>query len=170
MTANGRGEALAKLDAHGIDEFCANVIDGMSYRGIARKLGINASAIVDWLAVDSERSARAAAARVLAAHGFDEMAEEILLTGKNPHDPNAPILDSNTRREVASHYRWRARVVNPRVYGEKLQIDQTVSTRQLSEEEILRRRAEIVGRLEADGIKVPEAPRGIEPPPVEGQS
>lgn len=161
MTANGRGDAIAKLDALGLDEFCARVADGHSYRAIGRSIGVGASAIIDWLAVDSERSARAHAARVLASQSFDEMAEEVLLTGKNPHDANAATLDPQTRREIAAHYRWRARVVNPRVYGEKLQIDQTVSTRQLSEEEILRRRAEIAGKLQAEGIAIPEVPRGL---------
>lgn len=93
-----------------------------------------------WLASDSERSARAREARISAAQVWDEKAETVLEDKE---------VDIQRARELASHYRWRASKINPREYGDKLQVDNTHTVLNLSDEEIRRRAARIEAELAA---------------------
>lgn len=137
--------AIEALDKLGIDALCDQIVDGLSYAEICAKLEISKASIVNWLAADSDRSARAKEALRLSAQGEDDKAETILFRKD---------LDPTIRRELAFHYRWRARVRNPKDYGEKVQIDQTTHVVNLSEEEILRQRETITKRL-AEGAEGP---------------
>lgn len=130
--------AKEALDRYGIDELCNDIIDGKSYSQICLKLEISKASVVNWLAADSDRSARAKEALRLSAQTEDDKAESVLLDMK---------MDTQRARELAFHYRWRARVRNPKDYGEKVQIDQTTHVVNLSEEEILRQREAIQKKL-----------------------
>jgi transposase len=140
---------VSKLDDLGIDAFCDAVIDGKSYRKIAAELGISNSFIVKWLAADSERSARARAARILTAQDADEQALEVLQDTE---------IDPARAREIASHLRWRAKVVNPREYGEKLQIDGKMEVNTLTDAQIEARALAIRSRLAAADVPLIEGP------------
>jgi hypothetical protein len=131
---------VSKLDDLGIDAFCDAVIDGKSYRRIAEENGCTSAYVVKWLSADSERSVRARNARMLSAQTADELAEETLRDS---------TLDPMIRRELASHYRWRAKVVNPREYGEKLQIDGKMEVNTLTDAQIEARALAIRSRLAA---------------------
>lgn len=147
---NERNEAAAKLDAYGLEAIVDDIIDGVSYLGIAKKLGIGKSSFVRWLSVDADRSARVKEALIASAQTEDEKAEDVLKGNE---------FDSATKRELAFHYRWRARVRNPRDYGDKLQLDQTTRVVNLSEEEILARLGKIDEQL-ADKPATPESSSG----------
>ena len=120
-------EAQIKLDMHGLEAFVDDIIDGKSYRAIAKELGIGVSSIIRWLASDSERSARVKQALTSSAIDCDDEALETL------KDEN---IEPARAREIASHLRWRARVRNPREYGDKLEIDQKTTVVNLSAEEL----------------------------------
>lgn len=137
--------AMEALDRYGLDAICDDIIDGKSYAQICQKLEIGKSAMSRWLAMDSDRSARVAEALRQSAQGEDDKAELTLLD---------KTMDIQRARELAFHYRWRARVRNPHDYGEKVQIDQTTRVVNLSEEEILRQRETITKRL-AEGAEGP---------------
>lgn len=68
------------------------------------------------------------------------MAEAVLLD---------KTMDVARARELASHYRWRAKTVNPAEYGEKLQVDNTHKVVNLSDAEIEERSRQIRARLAA---------------------
>lgn len=137
--------AIEALDKLGIDALCDMIIEGLSYAEICAKIEIGKASLVRWLSADSERSARAGEALKLSAQGEDDKGESILFRKD---------LDPTIRRELAYHYRWRAKVRNPHVYGEKVQIDQTTRVVNLSEEEILRQRDVITKRL-SEGAEGP---------------
>lgn len=139
--------ASAALDELGIEAFCDKLIDGQSYTIIAKELGIGKSSIARWLAADAERSARAREALILSAATEADKAEAVLLGHVKGAGDMA--LDPATKRELAFHYRWLARVRNPRDYGEKLQVDSNHTIVNLSDEEIARRAARITADLEA---------------------
>lgn len=152
---NRYSEAIAKLDKLTIEGFCDHIIDGKTYIAIARDIGVSKASLVHWLASDPDRAARARAARELSSQTFDEMSEDVLRDN---------TLDPAIRRELASHYRWRASKIAPREYGDKLQIDQKTEIINLSSDEIARQRAEIQRRIEA--AKAAALP----PPDAEGST
>lgn len=143
------GEAKEKLELCGIDAICDDIIDGLSYRDIAKNLGIGVSRLHAWLEADPERSARARSALRESAMSCDDEALDVL---------RDKTIDPARAREIASHLRWRARVRDQSRYGEKLQVDQKTEIVNLSSEEIARQRAKIQEQIEA-------ARRGALPPP-----
>ena len=147
------GEAIAKLDAHGVDQLCDDIIDGKSYADIGRSLQISKSAIHRWIEADPERSARVRAALKESAQSCDDEALDVL---------RDKTIDPARAREIASHLRWRAKVRDQSKYGEKLQVDNTHAVLNLSREEIAKRRAAIQEQLaQVRGELPPPADVGI---------
>jgi hypothetical protein len=50
----------------------------------------------------------------LAAQTYDEMAVEVVVEAADP-------FELAKAKELAVHYRWRAKAANPRKYGDKVQ-------------------------------------------------
>lgn len=105
--------AQDKLDALGIDALCDMILNGKSQRDIATALGIDNAQLVRWLAADPHRSACAKEARADAAKHWDEEAERVIANATDP-------LGFQKARELAHHYRWRAKAVAPRDYSDKV--------------------------------------------------
>lgn len=103
------GDPIArdKLDAFGIDALCAAVSDGDSLSVIARRVGVSKGSLLNWLSADVDRSARAFEARRDTAWHWDEMAEEEIRIAEGTSEGIAKA------RELASHFRWRAAIINP---------------------------------------------------------
>jgi hypothetical protein len=125
-----RAVAQAALDAHGIEAFIDDILDGLSYADIAQKLGIGKSSVFRWIAIDPARSARTREALTQSAQSEDEKAVAYL-TGSDGNKHSDAI-----RRELAAHCRWRARVRNPKEYGDKLEIDSTSKVINASDSEL----------------------------------
>ena len=149
---NARGEAIARLDAEGIDNICDRIVGGQTYTEIAEDLGVSIGAFIAWIASEGERSVRAREARIQAAQSWDDKAEKIIADAKSQ-------LELQKARELAQHLRWRASKIAPRDYGDKLQVESNVNIVNLSEEEIARRRAAIQEKLNGE-----QAPPAIEAP------
>lgn len=122
-----RATAMRALDELGIDEFCDRIINGDSQTKIAQTVGVGIASIAKWLALDPERSARARDAMQSGADTHAEKAEIVLMD---------KTMDVARARELASHYRWLARVRNPKQYGDKLEIDQTTKVTNASDSEL----------------------------------
>lgn len=123
--------ARQKLEIEGIDSIISRMSGGESQASIATSLGIHKGEFSDWLAADSERSARAREARILSARHWDEQAESVLI-GADDDKPGSIAK----ARELASHYRWRAKCYAPREYGDKLDLTAAVTVQELSEEQL----------------------------------
>lgn len=113
MTAN------ELLDSIGIDAICDMIEDDKSYKDIAEKIGVNKATFIIWIHADSNRSARAKSSRELAGRFNDDAALQVL----KDLAPDSTSAEIARARELAQHYRWRAKARNPREYGDK----QTIS-------------------------------------------
>ena len=102
-----------KLDALGIDELCLALISGGSLSQIARDLKISTGSVINWIEADVERSARAKNARAQSAKFWDEQAETEIRQASDS-------FELTKARELAQHFRWRAKAVAPRDYGDKV--------------------------------------------------
>lgn len=112
-------EAQEKLDRKGVDWVCDRIEDGDSLTAIARTLDIGVSTFTRWIGADAERSARIASARRASALSMAHKAEAVLL---DLDDDGSPAAIARAR-ELASHYRWEAKMRNPRDFGEKVQTE-----------------------------------------------
>lgn len=100
------------------DEIIDRIASGETITAIALSLDMSRGWLCKWLNLVSERSARAKAARTAAAAAWDEKAEALLFDAADP-------FELAKARELASHYRWRAKAVAPREYGDKTQTEIT---------------------------------------------
>ena len=110
--------AVKKLDAFGIDSMVSELISGNSLTNIAKTQGVGIASLLSWIEADADRSARAREARAQAAKIWDEKAEYVLQIAGDP-------FELAKARELASHYRWRAKAVAPRDYGDKVTNEHT---------------------------------------------
>ena len=114
----GLTPAADKLDAKGIESVCLELASGGSLSQIARDLKISVGSVINWIEADAERSARARESRVQSAKFWDEQAETEIRLAADP-------FELNKARELAQHFRWRAKAVAPRDYGDKTTTDLT---------------------------------------------
>jgi hypothetical protein len=124
-----KGDQLKKCDEFGIDEVAERLMGGETQTSVAAVIGVSQATLINWIASDPERSARAREARIAAARTFDDMAEQVLLNALD-------TFGLAKARELASHYRWKAAKANPREYGEKIEIDQKTTLTDLTEEQL----------------------------------
>jgi hypothetical protein len=112
---NLKTQRLAEI---GIDAICERLQADESYQSIADSLGISQSYLITWVNTDSERSARARAARAASAQTNDDLALQAIKS--LPLDAT-PAQVAQMREEV-QHRRWRASKRNPKEYGDKLEL------------------------------------------------
>lgn len=124
-----KGDQLRKCDDFGIDQVAERLMGGETQTSVAAEIGVSQATLINWLATDPERSARAREARIAAARTFDDMAEQVLKDA-------ADTFGLAKARELASHYRWKASKANPREYGEKIEIDQKTTLTDLTEDQL----------------------------------
>lgn len=118
-------EARAKLDKIGVEEIVEMIgEDGASLRGIANQVGVSATALLNWIAADPERSARVREARAEMAKVWDEKAEDLLRQAEDE-------FELKKAKELAHHYRWRARATAPKDYGDQVEVRGSVTLEQL---------------------------------------
>ena len=108
LTAQERLELLDEA------EVMDAIRSGVLIRNIAKAIGVSLSALQAWLKAPL-RTASYIQARTDAAQAYDELAETAILSA-----PASP-MELARARELASHYRWRAKVLNPNTYGDKVQ-------------------------------------------------
>ena len=97
------------------DAILARIENGESLAHVAASLGLDRSTLSKWLNADHHRSARAREARAASAAAFDEQAERDLRAATNP-------FELAKARDLAHHLRWRASKINPKAYGDKLEV------------------------------------------------
>ena len=101
-----------KLNTYGINEICMRIVSGESQKSIAVDLGVNVATFCIWVG-DDKHSAQIKRAIVLSARHWDERAEDVLTNmAESP-------MGIARARELASHYRWRAKSYNRRDYGDQ---------------------------------------------------
>ena len=119
------------LEQIGIGEICRRLASGEGQGEIADSIGVNRGTFSIWLAADDKRSTRAREARTTSARHWDAQAEAVLIAADD--DKPGSIAKA---RELASHYRWRAKCYAPKEYGDKLDLTAAVTVQELSEEQL----------------------------------
>ena len=111
------GAKNGNLDRLGIDWVCERIAGCGSLTDVAKEAQVTTTMLVMWLNANDSRSARAREVRSWTAWSWDEKAEQELFASTNG-------FELQRARELASHYRWRASKIAPRIYGDKLQVEQ----------------------------------------------
>jgi hypothetical protein len=107
-----------KCDAFGLEKMCELIVVGESLTSIAARVGVHVSTLIIWSEEDTQRSARMREARRHSGRIWDEKAESgILLAGDK--------FELDKAKELAHHYRWRAKAIAPREYGDKITQEHT---------------------------------------------
>ena len=114
--APGRSPKTGHLS---IDAICDAICETKSMRQIAEELNVSLPRLLDWIEADAERLARAREARRRTALLWEERAEAVLAQAGD-------TFELQKARELAHHYRWRAKAIAPREYGEKVMQEHTV--------------------------------------------
>lgn len=139
--------ARDKLDAIGIEAICERMMAGETMTGIAESIGVSKGSMIAWIASDADRSAHAKEARIVSARHWDDQAERVLL------DSDELVTGSIAKaRELASHYRWRAKCYAPRDYGDKIAIDAEVKVSDATDEQLNARLIELAGKAGIAGL------------------
>lgn len=100
------------MDAFGVDALCEAIGDEKSLTAIAKERGVSVGAMLVWVEADPERSARVREARSVMARAWDEKAERLLAEA-------ADEFELKKAKELAHHYRWRAKAIAPKEYGDR---------------------------------------------------
>lgn len=135
--------ATDKINAIGIDAICVMIEQDMHYTQIAASIGVSQPLLSEWIAADPDRSARAKESRQKSANACDIKAETALMAIGD----EAKAGEIARQRELASHYRWRAKVRNPREYGDKLNLDADVTVKTMTDEQLDSRISALVDKI-----------------------
>lgn len=108
----------AKCDVFGLEKICQLIISGESMTKIAAQIGVHVSTLIEWTEDDPKRSARMREARQHSGRIWDEKAEQGIITA-------ADKFELEKARELAHHYRWRAKAIAPREYGDRVTQEHT---------------------------------------------
>lgn len=108
--------AKKKLDAVGEKDIVDLIASGAGYRMIAAKYAVSLGTLHAWINATPERSHACACASVLASHVEDDTALDEIAGAKDP-------FELSRARELAIHRRWRAKALNPKKYGDKVDLN-----------------------------------------------
>lgn len=140
-----RGVAQTKLDAIGVDSIAERIAGGETYREICGSVGVGLGSFCAWIEETPERSQACARAREISAQAYEEMAQEEI-------ESAADQFELAKAKELAVHWRWRAKAVNPRRYGDKVAVggsDDLPPIKAASDEQLEARIAALQAKLNA---------------------
>lgn len=134
VTGDSQVIARIPLKQRTTDELINLIDSGKFLIEIAREWRVDNGDLNRWIAADNQRSASARLARKNQAIFWDYQAEQVL---KNLPADGTPAQIVRAR-ELASHYRWRAKCFNPGDYGDHVQVthDDNREARELTTAEL----------------------------------
>lgn len=141
------------LDAMGVEAIADMIVNGMTLSAIAKSLKIDRASLYKWIVASADREKEIARARIAAAQAWDEKAEEVINGARSK-------IALARSRELAHHYRWRARISDPKAYGEKLEIEQHTTVSDLSDDALAARLEELQRRIAGHNAPPPAADAG----------
>ena len=128
---------MSRLDELGIDPVLDMIVNGGTVKVLAERIGVSTGLISEWV------EARGYGERVARARQYyaDRLAQETLaLADDESIDTNRAKLMIDTRRWLAS--KW-----NRNVYGEKVDVTNTVTVQRLTDEQLAEKALQIQQRL-----------------------
>lgn len=118
-----KGDKQKALDAIGIDEICERIEADESLAIIAASLDMSKFTLQIWINADTSRSARVREAMSNSSYACDDKALQAI----KDLPPDGSPAQIAKARELASHYRWRAKMRDPARYGDKQQVEHSGS-------------------------------------------
>ena len=110
--------ARRRCDEMGLEYLLDSIGSGVSLTQLAREADVSIGTLLAWIDDDPERSARVRDMRARTAKIWDERAEAVIAAAPDK-------FELERARELAHHYRWRAKAIAPREYGDKVQQEHT---------------------------------------------
>lgn len=108
-----------KLQDKDFEPIIDEIIDGKTFREMASKRGVSISMLQKYLALE-KHSARTREALLISSNSYADLGEEALKNAKGT------IVEIQRARELAQHYRWKASKRAPKIYGDKMEVEQTI--------------------------------------------
>lgn len=105
--------ARMRCDEMGVEHVLDSIASGVSLTQLAHDAGVSIGTFLAWIEDDPERSARVKEVRARTAKIWDEKAEAVIAAAPDK-------FELERARELAHHYRWRAKAIAPREYGDKV--------------------------------------------------
>lgn len=134
-----------RLNAIGIDVICEYIISGNSLRSWCMANGFNQRTTSDWIDADKARATHYARAR-------DDRAD-IIFDGLDDVSTRAASAETAVEvaglRLMADNIKWKLARMNPKKYGDRLNLDADVTVNQLTPEERAARIAALAAKLGA---------------------
>lgn len=125
------------------------ISQGKSYQEIIAEMACSLSTFMRWLDATEQREALVARARQASAYAFTEEAERNIAAAQSP-------LDIAKAKELAVHLRWKAKAFNPRVFGDKQQVELSGTVKQeMDDSELDRRILELQRTVDAETKLIP---------------
>ena len=115
---------------------------GESLSSISTRLGVSRRSLCRWMRAEGAWQAYLDA-RQDAAEAYDEMALQVL---RDAGDTKEEIARA---REMASHYRWRAKSLNQQTYGDRQSIEVKTDISQMTDEQVYARAAALEAKRAA---------------------
>lgn len=122
------------------DEVCALLRSGVGMIETAKRIGTTFETMAQHITDDPDFSTRVRAARSAAAATFEERAEKMIADAPGP-------FELAKARELAIHLRWRAAKLNQGQYGEKLDVVQTTTIKDVSDSELAAKAQKLMALL-----------------------
>lgn len=152
--ASGKPPSTAEiLDRYGLDAILDEIERGKFMPAIAAEIGVPRRTMVDWINRDETRRLAVEAAQLEAGNAYAAKAEAVLTN--LPDDPSTGAIAK--ARELASQYRWMAKMMNRAVYGDQAKVEVVTPASELSDEQLAK---EIAAHAAALPGILPNAPDG----------
>lgn len=124
------------------DTICDLLMDGNSLVKICEQDGMpHRSTVIRWMAADEDFATRCARAREAQADFMDDK----ILDVANASTPETAVAD---RVKIAA-YQWRAAKLQPKKYGDKVDLNLSGSVSLMTDDQLESRIAELVGKAGA---------------------
>jgi len=134
------------------EEIIDMLSEGKDYATVSKRFGCHVATFAKWIDATEERALAVSRARQQASFLFIQQAEDALSR------PNMTNTEVTQARELASHLRWKAKAFNPRIFGDKQQIEMSGSVKaELSDDDVdkrlkeLSRTVDVVARVLPNG-------------------
>jgi hypothetical protein len=105
-----RETAMGKCVAFGVENLVDQILAGNTLTGISTIIGVSLPTLIRWIASDAAVAERSREARLAAVRTWDERAEELVATARDP-------FQLAKAKELAHHYRWRSSCIAPADYN-----------------------------------------------------
>jgi hypothetical protein len=102
------------IGVYDIESICAKIRAGDSMIKIAREVGRDHSSLIEFLRSRPDWRAAVDEARAYAAHAYVDLAEQVIADLPK----NAGPAELFRARELAHHYRWKAKTLGRYIYGD----------------------------------------------------